>query len=121
MSKLHICTLLVGAMLALGEIGRWWGNPRFVPLAFDEVLVAAGMVAAVLGARRFGPAPLAAAWGGFCGLTLSLFVETLNHLFHGPPKDSAAFYATVLGLMLGLGLWALWSTLGACRLAYHNR
>ena len=111
MKTLRILTILVAALLALGEIARWWGNPRLVPLAFDEIAVAAAMLGAVLANRRFGPAPLAAAWGTFCGLVISLLVPTLDHLLDGPPKDSAAFYAVILAAMLALGLCAVWRVL----------
>ncbi|PBN42281.1 hypothetical protein [Sphingobium sp. D43FB] len=108
MKTVRVLTILVAALLALGEIARWWGDPRLVPLAFDEIAVAAAMLGATLVQRRFGPAPLAAAWGAFCGLVLSLLVPTLDHLLHGPPKDSAAFYAVILTAMLALGLGVVW-------------
>lgn len=115
MKALHRVTIVVAMLLALGEIARWWGDPRMVPLAFDELVVAAAMLAAVGTARRFGAALLAAAWGCFCGLALSLLVHTLGHLLHGPPKDSAAIYAVILAAMLALGLWAACRALVLCR------
>lgn len=115
MKAFRIITVLVAALLALSEVGRWWGNPRFIPLAFDELLVAAGMAWATIAAKRFGPAPLAAAWGLFCGLALSLLIPTLDHLLHGPAKDSAVFYTVILAAMLALGLWGGWRALRLCR------
>jgi len=109
--------MLVATLLALGEISRWWGQPRLVPLAFDEIAIAAAMLGAALAAKRLGPAPLAAAWGGFCGLAVSLLVVTLDHLLHGPPKESAVFYAVILAAMLALGLGALGWALALCRQA----
>lgn len=117
MNKLKVVTLLVATLLAMGELSRWWGDLRLVPLAFDELAVAAAMLAAALAARRFGPAPLAAAWGSFCGLAVSLLAGTLEHLLHGPPKESAAFYAVILATMLALGLGALGWALALCRSA----
>lgn len=112
MTGLRLFTIVVAVLLAGGEVARWWGNPRFLPLAFDELLVAAALLAAALSARRFGAAPLAAAWGLFCGLTLSLLVPTLDHLLFGPPKESGAvFYSVTLSLMLAAGLLALWAAL----------
>lgn len=115
MNKLKVVTLLVATLLAIGEISRWWGDPRLVPLAFDELAVAAAMLGAALAATRFGPAPLAAAWGCFCGLAVSLLMVTLDHLLHGPPKESAVFYAIILAAMLALGLGALGRALALCR------
>lgn len=111
MDRFRLFTLLVAVLLAVGEIARWWQSPRFLPLAFDELLVAAALAGAALkrpsGFRRSGGAALAAAWGAFCGLTLSLLVPTLDHLMHGPPKDGAGFYAGILAVMLAVGLWAV--------------
>lgn len=117
MKVLRLLTVLIAVLLALGEIARWWGDPRLVPLAFDELLVAATMLGAALTTGRFGPAPLAAAWGCFCGFVVSLLIPTLDHLLHGPPKDSAAFYAVILAAMLALGLWAVGRALALCRKA----
>lgn len=117
MTNLRALTLLVASLLALGEISRWWGDLRFVPLALDEIAVAAAMCAAALAARRIGPVPLAAAWASFCGLAVSLLVATLDHLFHGPPKERAVFYSVILAAMLALGLWAVGRSLALCRQA----
>lgn len=117
MKALRLLTVLIAVLLALGEIARWWSDPRLVPLAFDELLIAAAMLGAALVTGRFGPAPLAAAWGCFCGFVVSLLIPTLDHLLHGPPKDSAAFYAVILAAMLALGLWAVGRALALCRKA----
>lgn len=114
MAKLRLFTIVIALLLAGGEIARWWGNPRFVPLAFDELLVGSALLAAALSVRRFGPAPLAVAWGLFCGLTLSLLMPTLDHLLFGPEKESGAvFYSVTLSVMLLVGLLALWASLRA--------
>lgn len=117
MKMLRRLTILVATLLALGEIARWWGDPRMVPLAFDELVVAASMLGGAMAAARLGPAPLAAAWGCYCGLILSLLVPTFDHLLYGPAKDSAAFYAFILALMLAIGLWGLGWALLLCRAA----
>lgn len=114
MAKLRFFTILIAVLLAGGEIARWWGDPRFLPLAFDELLVGLAMLAAALGLRRFGPAPLAAGWGLFCGLAVSLLMPTLDHLLFGPEKASGAvFYSVTLSVMLLVGLAALWMALKA--------
>ena len=111
MKILRAATLIVSVLMALGEIGRWWGDPRFVPLAFDELTVAAAMAIAAILAPKAGAVPLAAAWALFCGLNLGLLVTSLDHLFFGPPKDSAVFYSVVLAAMLAAGAWATFSAL----------
>lgn len=119
MSKLRVFTILIALLLAGGEVARWWGNPRFLPLAFDELLVGAALLAAGLGARRYGASLLAGAWGLFCGLALALLVPTLDHLLFGPPKESGAvFYSVILSIMFAVGLASLWMSL---RLARRER
>ncbi len=107
MKRFRIISLATGCLLAASELARWWGNPRLVPLAFDELLIGAMLVIAALATKRIGIAALAAAWGGYCGLMLSLLVPTLDHLLSGPPKPSAGFYAVILSAMLAAGLGAL--------------
>jgi hypothetical protein len=116
MQALRLLTVFVAVVVALGEITRWWDDPRFLPLAFDELIVAAAMIAAAIAAPRHGTAPLAAAWGLFCGLVLALLVPSLDHLLFGPPKESAVFYSLVLGSMLVVGVWALAKSLVLARL-----
>ncbi len=112
MTFLRLFTAAVAALLAAGEVARWWGQARFLPLAFDELAIAATLLAAAAMAGRKGTVPLAVAWGAFCGFTVSLLVETLDHLMSGPPKDSAVFYAVVLAAMLAVGLaGAGWSVM----------
>lgn len=108
MTVLRLFTAVIALLLAGGEAARWWGEPRFLPLAFDELLVAAGLLWAAWAGRRIG---LTTAWGAFCGLTLSLLVPTLDHLLYGPAKESAGFYAAVLAVMLAAGLVALLATM----------
>ena len=115
MKLLRIVSLAIAFLLAAGEIARWWGDPRFVPLAFDELLVASALAASALAANRKGHAPLAAAWGLYSGLMLSLLVPTLDHLLFGPPKESAAFYGITLAALLALGLWGMGRALCLCR------
>lgn len=117
MKPLRIATIIVAVLLAGGEIARWWGDARFLPLAFDELLIAAALLWAALIAPRRGTAPLAAAWGLFCGMVLTLLVPTLDHLLFGPPKESAVFYSVALGIGLLGGLWALAAALSLSRSA----
>jgi hypothetical protein len=112
MTILRIFTAVIAVLLAGGEVARWWGQERFLPLAFDELLVAAGLLWAAVAGHRIG---LTAAWGAFCGFTLSLLVPTLDHLLYGPPKESAGFYAAVLGAMLTAGVLALAAALRLTR------
>ena len=115
MRILRSFTVAVATLLALGEVGRWWCKPNFLPLAFDELILAAAMLAAALASRRIGAAPLAAAWGGYCGFVLGLLVPTLDHLLFGPPKPSATFYSIILTAMLLVGVSALVRSLVLCR------
>ena len=114
MTLLRVSTLVIALLLALSEIGRWWGKPRMLPLVLDELVVALALLIALRLAPRQGTAPLAAAWALFSGLMLSLLVPTLDHMLFGPPKESAGFYAGALGALLAVGVWA---TLRALRLA----
>lgn len=110
MTVLRWITIIIALALAGSEIGRWWGKPELFPLALDELMVAAAMVAGALAARRFGPAGLVAGWGLFCGLALGLLVPTVNHLVNGPYKESAVAYSIGLGIMMIIGVAGLaWS------------
>lgn len=118
MKALVILTIAMALLLAGGEAARWWGQARFIPLALDELLVAALMIGSAAAARRFGTVPLAAAWGVFCGLILGLLVPILDHLLHGPAKEGAGFYALILAAMLCVGAG---STAGALSLSRPRR
>ena len=107
MGPLRVVTVLVALLIGAGEIARWWGQARFLPMALDELLVAGALLVAAAIAGKAGSGPLAAAWGAFCGLVLTLLVETLDHLLAGPAKARAEFYAIVLAAMLLVGLWGL--------------
>ncbi|MFA7440928.1 MAG: hypothetical protein WCZ66_08140 [Sphingomonadaceae bacterium] len=112
MKPLRIITLVVGLLLGGGEIARWWGDARFVPLAFDELFVSAALL---LAAARPRATIFAAGWGMFCGLAVTLLVPTVDHVVHGPPKDGAIFYTVILSAGLVLGLWAVWRAIGLDR------
>lgn len=107
MRTLRLATCAVALLLVGGEVARWWGQPRFMPMALDELLVGGAMLWAAAVAGRAGSGALAAAWGAYCGLVLALLVPTLDHLIGGPPKPSAPFYAIILAAMLVVGLCAL--------------
>ncbi len=97
----------MAALIAAGEITRYWGRPSFIPMALDEIGIAAALVWAAWHSRRHGAAALVAAWGAFCGLMLVPLVETANHLIHGPPKAHGWIYLSALTALLLLGLWAV--------------
>ena len=107
MHTLNRLGFVVAALISAGEIARFWGNPRFFPMAFDELLIAAVLIWA--GTRATGDAARwhLAAWSGSCGLVLVLLVETAGHLIHGPIKTAGPIYLAALGAMLALGLWSV--------------
>ena len=115
MRALNALACLVAFLIAAGEIARFWGEPRFFPMALDELLVASALVFAAWHARRDGAAWHLAAWGAFCGLVLVLLVETADHQIHGPAKAAGPVYLAALGFMLVLGLWAVRRALGLVR------
>ncbi len=109
---LRLFTAVIALLVGAGEIARWWGQDRFLPLAFDELLVSGALLWAAKTGSRIG---LTTAWGAFCGFTLSLLVPTIDHLLYGPPKDSAGFYTVVLAAMLTAGMGALLAALRLTR------
>ncbi|WP_106638662.1 hypothetical protein [Allosphingosinicella vermicomposti] len=104
--RLRFLAVAIAALILSGEVARWWGNPRFIPLAFEEILIAAALIWAAL-TRRFGTLPLVAAWALLAGHMLSLLVPTLDHLLFGPPKAKVGFYTAALSIMLAIALFAL--------------
>lgn len=106
MRILNLLAVLFAALISAGEIARFWGNPRFFPMALDELLVAAALIWACWRAPRDGAQWHLAAWSGFCGLVLVLLIETVDHQVHGPVKAAGPVYLVALSAMLALGLWA---------------
>jgi hypothetical protein len=117
MLALRSFTIFFAILLAASEIARWSGRAEFIPLALDEVLVALAMIMGALAAHRIGAAGMVAGWGAFCGLMLGLLMPTLNHLIHGPAKESAVFYAAGLGVMICVGLVGVAWSISHCRRA----
>lgn len=107
MTALNRLAYVVAFLIAAGEIARFWGKARFIPMALDELLVAGALVWAASRAPRDGARWHVAAWAAFCGLTLVLLVETADHQLHGPAKAAGPIYLAALSTMLGVGLWAV--------------
>lgn len=107
MRLLNILACLVAFLIASGEIARFWGNERFFPMAFDELIVAAALVSAAWRSRVDGAQWHLPAWGALFGLALVLFVETADHQLHGPWKAAGPIYLSALGAILVLSLWAV--------------
>jgi fucose 4-O-acetylase-like acetyltransferase len=114
-SALNALAWLVAFLLAAGEIGRFWASDRFVPMALDELLVAAALIWAAARARRDGAVWHVAAWGALCGLVLVLLVDTADHQMHGPAKPAGPVYLAALGTLLVVGLWAARRAIGLIR------
>ena len=107
MGALNGLAYSIALVIGAGEIARFWGSERFVPMALDELLVAAALVWAAWRSRFDGACWHLAAWGGFCGFALVLLVQTADHQMHGPAKAAGPIYLAALGAMLVLGLWAV--------------
>jgi len=93
-------------LLVLGELARRWGTGTVIPLALDDLAVAALLLWAAWRSAARGPAPLLLAWGAFCGLVLVLLATNSAPLFSGPPKSGAGLYTAALSALLILGAWA---------------
>lgn len=107
MRALNRIAVFIAVLISAGEVARFWGNPRFFPMALDELLVAAALLWACWRTRQHGAEGHVAAWSGFCGLMLVLLIETADHQIHGPAKAAGPIYLVSLTAMLVLGLWAV--------------
>ncbi|HEX8585869.1 MAG TPA: hypothetical protein VF680_15850 [Allosphingosinicella sp.] len=107
MRALNILACVVALLISAGEIARFWGSGRLIPMGLDEILIAAALVWASWRSRADGAAWHIAAWGAFCGLALVLLVETADHQLNGPGKAAGPVYLGALSAMLVLGLWAV--------------
>ena len=107
MGALNALAYLVALVISAGEIARFWGDPRFIPLALDELLIAVALVWAARRSAHDGAGWHLVAWGAFCGLVLVLLVETADHQIHGPAKAAGPIYLAALSAMLIVGLWAV--------------
>ena len=117
MGALNGLAYSIALVISAGEIARFWGSGRLVPMALDEFLIAAALAWAAWRSRYDGAGWHLAAWGAFCGLALVLFVETADHQMHGPAKAAGPIYLAALGAMLIVGLWAVGRAL---RLVRHG-
>lgn len=120
MQALNRLACLVALLISAGEIARFWASPRFVPMALDELLIAALLVWAAWRSRRDGAGWHLAAWSALCGLALVLLVETADHQLHGPAKAAGPVYLAALSVMLIVGLWAAARALNLVRRAEHG-
>lgn len=107
MKALNLAAYLVAFAIAAGELARFWGSERFIPMAFDELLIAAALVWGAWRSGHDGAGWHLAAWGAFSGLALVLLIETADHQMHGPAKAAGAVYLPALTIMLIVGLWAV--------------
>ena len=107
MGALNALAYLIALVISAGEIARFWGSERFIPMALDELFIAAALVWAAWRSRYDGAGWHLAAWGAFCGLALVLLVQTADHQMHGPAKAAGPIYLTALSAMLCVGLWAV--------------
>lgn len=107
MAALNRLACLAALLIAAGEIARFWGSARFIPMALDELAIAVALLWAAWRARQDGVFWHLPAWGAFCGFVLVLLVDTAGHQMHGPAKAAGPIYLTLLGAMLMLGLWAV--------------
>ena len=107
MHVLNRAAWVVALLIASGEIARFWGSARFIPMALDELLVGSALIWAAWRSRRDGAGWHVAAWGALCGLALVLLVETAAHQMHGPAKPAGPVYLAALGVLLAVGLWGV--------------
>ena len=107
MGALNGLAYLIALVISAGEIARFWGSERFIPMALDELLIAVALVWAAWRSRYDGACWHLATWGAFCGLVLVLLVQTADHQMHGPAKAAGPIYLTALSAMLIVGLWAV--------------
>jgi hypothetical protein len=54
MRALNISAYITAFVLLAGELARFWGSARFIPMAIDEILVAALLVGAAWQSRQDG-------------------------------------------------------------------
>ena len=115
MRALNSLACALALIISTGEVARFWGSGRMIPMALDEFAIAGALVWAAWRSRQDGARWHVAAWGAFCGLTLVLLIETADHQINGPAKANGPVYLATLGAMLIAGLWALRAAMGLVR------
>ena len=107
MGALNGAAYSIALVISAGEIARFWGSGRFIPMALDELLIAVALVWAGWRSRYDGACWHLPAWGAFSALALILLVQTADHQMHGPAKAAGSIYLAALSAMLIVGLWAV--------------
>lgn len=107
MRALNILAYVIAFLISAGEIARFGGSERFMPMALDELLIAVALAWAAWRARHDGACWHLVAWSALSGFALVLLVETADHQMHGPAKAAGPIYLAALGTLLITGLWAV--------------
>jgi hypothetical protein len=107
MGALNGLAYSIALVISAGEIARFWGSGRLIPMALDELLIAVALVWGAWRSRYDGACWHLATWSAFCSLALVLLVQTADHQMHGPAKAAGPIYLTALSAMLIVGLWAV--------------
>ena len=44
MGALNAAAYSIGLLISAGEVARFWGNERFIPMALDELSIAVALI-----------------------------------------------------------------------------
>jgi hypothetical protein len=101
----RIAAIVIGPLVAFGEIFRRWDEFSFFPKAFDDIIAALFLIAGAALVRKDNARLLTAAWAFFAGMSLVALVTNLDYILRGSDQSNyLLLYVLSFMFLVGLAL-----------------